>query len=248
MVDQKLHREMLLTQLSTLRYLLRQGMAVRGHHEEEGNLAQLLHVISNEIPQLKVWLKEKKYCSPEIQIALMGLCVLCACFIRNAQYFSIIADEANDIGHKEQLVVCIRWVDDNFDIHEDPIELINVPQTDARTLTACIKDCLLRCCLPISQCRGQAYDGTGNMSGYVNGVAAKIQNDVPSALYAHCLAHCTNLCLHRSVRDALDLVMGVADLIRYSPKRSSLFEALQAQLAPGLPSLKPLCPTSAHLH
>ena len=40
MVDQKLHRQMLLTQLSTLRYLLRQGMAIRGHHEEEGNLAQ----------------------------------------------------------------------------------------------------------------------------------------------------------------------------------------------------------------
>lgn len=37
--------------------------------------------------------------------------------------------------------------------------------------------------------------------------------------------------------------MGVADLIRYSRKRSTLFEPLQAQLAPGLPSLKPLCPT-----
>ena len=78
MVDQKLHRQMLLTQLSTLRYSLRQGMAVRGHHEEEGNLAQLLLLRSNEIPQLKVWLKEKKYCSREIQneqISLMGLCV-----------------------------------------------------------------------------------------------------------------------------------------------------------------------------
>ena len=64
-------------QLLTLRYLLRQGMAVRGHHEEEGNLTQLLLLRSNEIPQLKVWLKEKKYCSPEIQneqIPLMGLC------------------------------------------------------------------------------------------------------------------------------------------------------------------------------
>ena len=87
------------------------------------------------------------------------------------------------------------------------------------------------------------------MSGYLNGVAAKIQNDVPSALYVHSLAHCTNLCLQtigrqcKPIRDALDLVMGVADLIRYSPKRSSLFEALQAQLAPRSPSLKPLCPT-----
>ena len=28
----------------------------------------------------------------------------------------------------EQLCVSIRWVDDTFNIHEDPIELINVPK------------------------------------------------------------------------------------------------------------------------
>ena len=83
---------------------------------------------------------------------------------------------------------------------------------------------MLRCCLPISQCPGQAYDGAGNMSGYLNDVAAKIQKDVPSALFVHCLAHCTRLCLQtigcqcKPVRDALDLVLGVVDLIRYSPK------------------------------
>jgi hypothetical protein len=73
--DQKVHREMLLKQLSTLRYLL-QGMAIRGHDEIEGNLTQLL-LRSQEIPQLQVWLKERRYYSPEIeneQIALMGLC------------------------------------------------------------------------------------------------------------------------------------------------------------------------------
>ena len=88
----------------------------------------------------------------------MGLYVLRGLLseIKNGQYYS---DEATDVGHKEQLMVCIRWVDDDFDIHEDPIELVNVPQTDAQTLTTCAKDCLLRCCLPISQCRGQAYDG-----------------------------------------------------------------------------------------
>ena len=101
---------------------------------------------SNDIPQLKVWLKEKKYCSPEIQneqISILGLCVLRDLLseIRNAQHYSIIADEATDVGHEEQLVVCIRLVDDDFDIHEEPIELINVPQTDAQTLTTCIKDC-----------------------------------------------------------------------------------------------------------
>ena len=36
--SQMLHRKMLLTKLSSLRFLVRQGMAIRGHDEVEGNL------------------------------------------------------------------------------------------------------------------------------------------------------------------------------------------------------------------
>ena len=86
-------------------------------------------------------------------------------------------------------------------------------------------------------------------SKHLNGVAAQIQREFPTALYVHCLAHCTNLCLQNvgrqcvTIRDALDLVMELTQLIRYSPKRSSMFETLQSQLFPQAPSLKPLCPT-----
>ena len=39
-----------------------------------------------------------------------------------------------DVTHKEQLCIKIRWVDNNdFVIHEDPLELINVPKTDSDT-------------------------------------------------------------------------------------------------------------------
>ena len=78
-------------------------------------------------------------------------------------------------------------------------------------------------------------------------LAAKIQKDVPSALFVHCFAHCANLCLQSvgcqcaSIRDALDLVMETSQLIQYSPKRSSLFSALQCQAKSK--SLKLLCPT-----
>ena len=169
--------------------------------------------------------------------------------IRSAEFFSVIADEATDISNKEQMTVCIRWVDEDFLIHEDPVELIHLPKTDSNTLTSALKDSLIRLCLPISQCRGQAYDGASSMSGHLNGVAAQIQKEFPSALYVHCLAHCTNLCLQSvgrqciPIRDALDLVMELSQLIRYSPKRSTLFENLQSQLSPQSPSLKALCPT-----
>jgi len=87
------------------------------------------------------------------------------------------------------------------------------------------------------------------MSGHVSGVATCIQEIEPTVVFVHCLAHCTNLCLPSlgkqslCVREAPDLVMELSQLIRFSPKRSSLFEALQAQVSPGAPTLKPLCPT-----
>ena len=40
MAEQKQHRDQLLRQLSSLRFILRQGLAVRGHEDLEGNLLQ----------------------------------------------------------------------------------------------------------------------------------------------------------------------------------------------------------------
>ena len=169
--------------------------------------------------------------------------------IKTAHWFSLLADEATDTRNKEQLVICIRWVDEKFKIHEDPVELIVLPKTNSATITSALKDCLIRFSLPISQCRGQAYDGASNMSGHLSGVAARIEQDVPAAIFVHCFTHCTNLCLQSAgqqcvpIRDVLDLVIEISQLILNSPKRSSLFFMLQVQLSPGSKSLKPLCPT-----
>ena len=163
--------------------------------------------------------------------------------IKTAHWFSLLADEATDTSNKEQPVICIRWVDEEFKIHEDPVELIDLPKTDSATISSALKDCLIRFSLPISQCRGQAHDGASNMSGHLSGIAARIEQDVPAVIFVHCFAHCTNLCLQSAgrqcvpIRDALDLV------IEISPKRPSLFAMLQVQLSPGSKSLKPLCPT-----
>lgn len=215
---------------------------------------QLLMLRASDCPQLDSWIKERKYFSPTIlneQISLMGLQLLRSLLddIKQAQFFSLIADEATDESKKEQLTVCIRWVDDEFTIHEDPLELIHVPKCDSDTLTSTIKDSLIRLCLPISQCHGQAYDGASTMSGHLNNVASQIEADVPAAIFFHCFAHCMNLCLQTvgrrcaPIRDALDLVMEITQLIQYSPKRSTLFSNLQRQLTSGSKTLKPLCPT-----
>ena len=58
-----LNRRMLLKQLTSLRFLLRQGLTIRGHRDWEGNLMQLLHLQSNDSHELAGWLTNKQYLS-----------------------------------------------------------------------------------------------------------------------------------------------------------------------------------------
>ena len=80
--------------------------------------------------------------------------------------------------------VSVRWVDNCYCINEHTIGLLQLPNTLAETIFQAEKDILIRCSLPINQCRGQAYDGAANMSGIRKGV---------QALYVHCLTHSFNL-------------------------------------------------------
>ena len=77
----------------------------------------------------------------------------------------MLADEATDTANQEQLSLSVRWVNEKYEINEDFIGLVHVPDIAAATLTSVIKDILIRCSLPLSQCRGQAYDGASNMMG-----------------------------------------------------------------------------------
>ena len=54
--------------------------------------------------------------------------------IHDVKFFAILADETRDAQNKEQLTTCIRWVDDQLDIHEDFIGLVHVEQSNAKSL------------------------------------------------------------------------------------------------------------------
>ena len=81
--------------------LLRQGLAIRGHEEVEGNLIQLLLLRSKHISGLKQYISDKHYLSGDIMIeiiALMSNAVLWQLLsdIREACTFSLKVDEATD--------------------------------------------------------------------------------------------------------------------------------------------------------
>ena len=142
------------------RRLMRQGQAVRGHDEAEGNLHQMLLLWQTDIPELKRWMQEGKYMSPEIVnelISEMGQKVLQELLskIQEARWFSLIADETRDISNIEQLTISIRWISSDYMVHEEPIGLVQVPRTNAETLTSALKDVLIWIMLPLQKYPGK---------------------------------------------------------------------------------------------
>ena len=57
-----------------------------------------------------------------------------------------------------------------------------MPNIEGQTLYSALTDALIRVNLPLTDCRGQAYDGAQNMQGKVKGVGSRITSDYPSAL------------------------------------------------------------------
>ena len=98
--------------------------------------------------------------------------------------------------------------------------------------------------------RAQAYDGASNMRGRYSGVASRIKELEPRALYIHCYCH-LNLSLQDSctgdhlIRNTLGTVNALYDFLEASAKRHSKFEAVQKAINAAKPptTLKYLCET-----
>ncbi len=55
-----------------------------------------------------------------------------------------MADETTDSSNREQVVICLRWVDNSLNSHEEFIGLQQVDRIDAATITLTTKDILHR--------------------------------------------------------------------------------------------------------
>ena len=124
------------------------------------------------------------------------------------------------------MCIAIRWVHSSYTIHEDAIGLIQLPDTKYVTLFSTIKDMLIRCSLPLSNCIGQSYDEAANMSGVRNGVQALLKKESDGhCMYVHCFAHSLNLCIKdvtqkcELLRNCMDYIFQLVQLTRFSPKR-----------------------------
>ena len=79
--------------------------------------------------------------------------------------------------------------------------------------------------------RGQCYDGASSMSGIKKGLAGRILEGNPKAVYSHCASHILNLsivsaCKENNIQMVLTQMTSLAIYFNYSPKREKLLECV----------------------
>ena len=153
-----------------IQFLGRQGLALRGEESDKySNFMRLLKLKSKDFLKLKEWLEKEteKYTSHDIQNELLKLIVhqilLDLTNEMRDSFYGTICDEYTDISNKEQLTLCLRWVDEILNIHEDFLGFYKLENIKSDTIVSAIRDVLLRTQISLDNCRGQCYDGASNM-------------------------------------------------------------------------------------
>ena len=205
-------------------------------------------------------LKEGEYASHDIQneiIALMANEVM-RDLLRQIgdRYFSLICDEYTNVSNKEQLTLCLRWIDNDPEAHEDFIGFHQIPNIGADAIISVIQDALIRLPLSIDKCQGQCYDGASNMLGTKTGVATRMQEMQQKAYPTHCHGHSLSLGVKDAVRsckvlsDTMDTSKKLITLIKYSPKRENLLGEVKDNVEgetcseeDEIPGIVKFCPT-----
>ena len=91
--------------------------------------------------------------------------------------------------------------------------------------------------LKLEDCRGQCFDGAGNMADKFSGLSTRVLEDNPIALYTHCSSHRLNLCVAascqiQSVRNMMDHLTSISSFFSKSPNRHRLLEEMVKKICP----------------
>uniref|UniRef100_A0A2N9FVI6 TTF-type domain-containing protein n=1 Tax=Fagus sylvatica TaxID=28930 RepID=A0A2N9FVI6_FAGSY len=148
------YRTRLNASVDCIRFLLRQGLAFRGHDESEdssnqGNFLELLKFLADHNEDIKaVTLRNapenNMMISPAIQKDIVSAA---AVETSNAiimelgdAFFSVLIDESRDISTKEQMAVALRYVDKKGHVVERFLGIEHVTDTTALSLKAAVED------------------------------------------------------------------------------------------------------------
>ncbi|XP_076061759.1 uncharacterized protein LOC143037434 isoform X1 [Oratosquilla oratoria] len=170
--------------IESILYTAQQNIPQRGHIEDRsnigkqsdvnrGNLIELLHLRCKDIPWLAAKLNSQleahhQWLSPDVQNEILNITsdlVLnhISQVVKEAGRFSLIADETSDVGNKEQIAICLRYI-----YKAQPTETFlgfyEAQSTTGEALFNMILEVLKSMKLRIEDAVGQCYDGASNIT------------------------------------------------------------------------------------
>ena len=172
---------------------------LHGDDDRVSNLMQLLKWSARDDPAPAEWLKKtNKYVSHSVQNELLQVMALTVLWeishsIHESTFYSIMCNACMDASNKEQLVICIRWIGKDLEVHVNVIGLYAVADISAQTIFKVVQDALVQVNLELNKCLGQCYDGSSTTSVPRSGVAKQLHYEEPRALCLHCHSHALKL-------------------------------------------------------
>jgi hypothetical protein len=180
----RLYKIRLTYSLRCIKFLLHQGLAFHGHDESEessnrGNFIELLKFLTANSEEVNKFVLNNalgncSLTSPMIQKQIIS------CFAIETRKkiieeigedrFAILADESSDVSHKEQLALCLHFVDKLGRPREHFVGVVHVDDIASLSLKEAIESLLVSHGLTLTSIRGQGYDGASNMKGDIKGL------------------------------------------------------------------------------
>ena len=147
--------------------------------------------------------------------------------VKQANFYSVIADEVTDTANKEELPLSLRFVLDGA-VKEVFVDFVEVERITGQVLAQTILVWLSKHGLSLTDIRGQCCDGASNcQERYQDASPLFSKRPTPLALYTHCAAHRLNLavvsaCKLQSFTNAESYMREIARLFHYSLKGASV--------------------------
>ena len=141
---------------------------------------------------------------------------------------SIILAETSDISRLEQVSFCLRYVSDGT-TKESFIGFHTICSTDGESPHTLVKSAFQETDLILKNIISERFNDAASMSVVHRGLATRMKEISPLAIYVHCYGHLLNLALQDTLTHvevlqiALLTILSLYNFIEASPKCHTIF-------------------------
>ncbi|CAI6373668.1 unnamed protein product [Macrosiphum euphorbiae] len=222
----KFNQEVLNILFDITRMLSRQGLAFRGDgSEENGNFNQIVLLLSKHNAVLKKWLDDKAFRKHNVTYMSHD----------SQNEFIDLLNTTPDISHRDQLSVCVRYVNAAGEISERLLEIIEASDKTGLGIAETIESVIINNELPPKNVVFQSYDFASSMSGKINGTQQKLSELLGhTVLFIPCQAHRMNTFLEHSCNASVivgDLFLVLEHMYVFFSSSTKRYAHLQKSLS-----------------